>query len=87
MRLEQKRLGTRYPSDMQALQIAHLFLGPGLDHLAGVRLTIAVAEAILAGYVLVAILENQNRCLEYLNGIFLSIATSGIVYIGLFSCA
>ena len=49
--LQQDGLRRRDAGGVQAPQVAHLLLSPGLDHLARVRLAVAVTEAVLAAHV------------------------------------
>lgn len=72
---------------IQTLQVAHLLLRPCLDHLPRVRLTVAIAEAIFARDVLVAVLEDEDRGLEDLDGVFFVVFALGVIHVSLLACA
>ena len=68
---------------MKTLQIAHLFLGPHLDHLAWIVLVVTVAESKLTRHVSIAVFERQDRRLVDFDGSMLAILRRGVVDIGL----
>jgi len=65
---QQDRLRASNASGVQPRVVAHLLLGPELDHLAWVALAVALSESKLARHVAITILEDQDAGLVDLDG-------------------
>mmetsp|Transcript_38746 Transcript_38746/g.75655 ORF Transcript_38746/g.75655 Transcript_38746/m.75655 type:complete len:223 (-) Transcript_38746:370-1038(-) len=70
VRFEQDGFRTGYVRLVNATVVAHLLLGPHLDHFAGVGFAVTMPPSVFALHVFVTITEDENASLVNFDGVF-----------------